>query len=103
MLIRTLLIDGSTSTLSSWFRETVSGFSMTSGEDFASISGTLCRSDAWDAKSESESAAVSVERTHERYGRSDWDMLVDVLRGSRMALLLSHLGERRCVARFLWR
>lgn len=44
---------------------------MTSGEDFASISGTLCRSDACDAKSESERAAVSVERTQERYGRSD--------------------------------
>ena len=53
---------------------------MTSGDDFASISGTLCLSDACEAKSERESAAVSVERTQERYGRSDWDMALDSVR-----------------------
>lgn len=73
MLTRTLLTDGSTSTRSSWFLETVSGFRSTSGEVAASISGTLCRSEACDAKFDSDSAAVSVDRTAERYGRSDCD------------------------------
>ena len=46
---------------------------MTSGELAASISGTLWRSEAWDAKLERERAAVSDERTHWRYGRRDCD------------------------------
>jgi len=71
MLTRTLLTDGSTNTLSSWFRETVSGFSRTSGELCASTSGTLCRSEACEAKLERDRAAVRVERTQDRYGRSD--------------------------------
>lgn len=75
MLTRTLLIEGSTSTRSSWLRETVNGLSRTSGDDAASISGTLCRSDAWEAKFERERAAVRVDRTQERYGRRDWDIL----------------------------
>ena len=66
MLTRTLLIEGSTSTRSSWFRDTVRGLSRTSGDDAASISGTLCLSDACEAKLERESAAVSVDRTQER-------------------------------------
>lgn len=73
MLTRTLFTEGSTSTRSSWLRDTVSGFSTTSGEVLASISGTLCRSEAWEAKLERESAAVRVERTQDRYGRRDWD------------------------------
>lgn len=71
MLTRTLLTEGSTSTRSSWLRETVRGFSSNSGEVWASISGTLWRSLAWEAKFESERAAVRVLRTQERYGRSD--------------------------------
>jgi hypothetical protein len=55
------------------FREMVSALSMTSGDDAASISGTLCRSEACEAKLESERAAVREERTHCRYGRRDWD------------------------------
>jgi len=46
---------------------------MSSGEVRASISGTLCRSLACDAKFERERAAVRVLRTQERYGLSDWD------------------------------
>ena len=71
MLIRTLFMLGSIKTFSFSFRDTVRGFSSTSGELAASISGTLCLSDAWDAKLERERAAVSDERTHWRYGRSD--------------------------------
>ena len=51
----------------------VRGFNSSSGEVTASISGTLCRSEAWDAKLERDRAAVKDERTHCRYGRSDWD------------------------------
>ncbi len=58
-------------TLSFSFLDTVSGFRITSGELAASISGTLCRSEAWEAKLERERAAVSDDRTHCRYGRSD--------------------------------
>ena len=64
MLTRTLLTLGSTQTFSFSFRAIVSGLSSTSGELCASISGTLCRSEAWEAKFESERAAVSDERTH---------------------------------------
>lgn len=71
ILIRTLFTLGSMKTLSFSFRETVSGFSNSSGELAASISGTLCRSDVCDAKSARERAAVRDERTHWRYGRSD--------------------------------
>ena len=60
-------------TRSSWFRDTVNGFRMSSGEVRASISGTLCRSLAWEAKLERDRAAVRVLRTQERYGLSDWD------------------------------
>ena len=73
MLIRTLLMLGSIRTLSFSFLDTVSGLSSTSGELAASISGTLCRSEACEAKLERERAAVSDERTHWRYGRRDWD------------------------------
>ena len=54
---------GSMKTFSLSFLETVSGFSKTSGELAASTSGTLCRSDAWDAKLERDNAAVSDDRT----------------------------------------
>lgn len=64
MLMRTLLIDGSMYTRSFSLRETVNGFRMTSGELAASISGTLCRSEACEAKLDRESAAVSEVRTH---------------------------------------
>lgn len=73
MLILTLLMLGSIKTFSFSFLDTVSGFSSTSGELAASISGTLCRSDACDAKLERDRAAVREDRTHWRYGRSDWD------------------------------
>jgi len=73
ILTRTLLTDGSTSTRSSWFRDTVSGLRTTSGDVFASISGTLCRSEACEAKFDNERAAVSVDRTQDRYGRRDCD------------------------------
>jgi hypothetical protein len=62
---------GSMNTLSFSFRATVNGFSRTSGEVCASISGTLCRSEVWDAKFERQRADVREERTHWRYGRSD--------------------------------
>jgi hypothetical protein len=66
MLMRTLFILGSISTRSFSFRATVNGFSSTSGEVCASISGTLCRSEVWDAKLERHSAEVREERTHWR-------------------------------------
>lgn len=73
MLTRTLLILGSIKTLSFSLRDMTSGFSKTSGELAASISGTLWRSDAWDAKLARDNAAVREARTHCKYGRSDWD------------------------------
>lgn len=73
MLILIELILGSMKTRSFSLRETVKGFRRTSGDVCASISGTLWRSDACEAKLESESAAVSEERTHWRYGRRDCD------------------------------
>lgn len=73
MLMRTLLMLGSIKTRSFSFLDIVRGFSRSSGELAASISGTLCRSDACDAKLDRVRAAVSDERTHCRYGRSDWD------------------------------
>lgn len=69
--MRTLFMLGSMNTLSFSFRATVKGFSSTSGEVFASISGTLCLSEVWDAKFERHKAEVSEDRTHWRYGRSD--------------------------------
>lgn len=63
MLTRTLLILGSMRTLSFSLRETVSGFNRTSGELAASISGTLCLSDACEAKLDSDRAAVREDRT----------------------------------------
>ena len=67
------LTDGSISTRSCSLRDTVSGFSSSSGERAASISGTLWRSAVCDAKSHSEIAAISDDRTHFRYGLSDCD------------------------------
>lgn len=64
ILIRTLLILGSIRTRSFSFRATVKGFKSTSGEVLASISGTLCLSEVWDAKFERHRAAVKVDRTH---------------------------------------
>lgn len=71
MLIRTLFMLGSMRTRSFSFRATVRGFRRTSGEVWASISGTLWRSEVWDAKLERQRAEVRLERTHWRYGRSD--------------------------------
>jgi hypothetical protein len=62
---------GSMYTLSFSFRDIVKGLRSTSGELAASISGTLCLSEVCEAKLERERAAVSDERTHWRYGRSD--------------------------------
>ena len=62
---------GSMRTRSFSFRATVNGFRRTSGEVCASISGTLCRSEVWEAKFERHSAEVRDERTHWRYGRRD--------------------------------
>jgi hypothetical protein len=64
MLTRMLLILGSMSTRSFSLREIVRGFSSTSGDVCASISGTLCLSDVWDAKFDKQSAEVREERTH---------------------------------------
>lgn len=64
MLMRTLLMLGSMKTLSFSFLDIVKGLSKTSGELAASISGTLCRSAVWDAKSAKDSAAVKDARTH---------------------------------------
>lgn len=64
MLIRTLLMLGSIKTRSFSFRATVKGFSSTSGDVCASISGTLCRSEVCEAKFERHSADVKEERTH---------------------------------------
>lgn len=64
---------GSMSTLSFSFRDTVSGFSSTSGVFPDSTSGTLWRSAVCEAKLLSVIAAVREDRTHLRYGRSDWD------------------------------
>lgn len=69
--MRTELMDGSMRTRSFSLRAIISGFSKTSGEVWASISGTLCRSEVWDAKFESVRAEVREERTAWRYGRSD--------------------------------
>lgn len=72
-LMRTLFMLGSIKTLSFSLRDTVRGFKRTSGELAASISGTLCRSEVCEAKSERERAAVKEDRTHCRYGRRDCD------------------------------
>lgn len=66
MLIRTLFTLGSIRTFSFSFLDTIKGLRRTSGQLAASISGTLCRSDACDAKSERDRAAVRDERTHWR-------------------------------------
>jgi hypothetical protein len=58
-------------TFSRSFRATVNGFRRTSGELAASISGTLCLSDACEAKFDNDKAAVSDDRTHWRYGLKD--------------------------------
>ena len=72
-LIELMLV--SIKTFSFSFLAMISGFSMTSGVRPASISGTLCRSAVCEAKLLREMAAVREERTHFRYGRSDWDYL----------------------------
>ena len=64
MLTLTLFTLGSMRTFSFSFLAIVKGLSSNSGDVAASISGTLCLSDAWDAKSVSESAAVKDDRTH---------------------------------------
>lgn len=64
MLTRTLLTLGSMRTFSFSLREMFKGLSRSSGELAASISGTLCRSEVWEAKLEMASAAVKEERTH---------------------------------------
>lgn len=64
MLMRALLTLGSIKTRSDSLRAIVSGFKRSSGDDAASISGTLCLSEVCDAKSASERAAVSEDRTH---------------------------------------
>ena len=64
MLTRTLLTLGSMKTFSFSLREIDKGFRRSSGELPASISGTLCRSEVWEAKLEIARAAVKDERTH---------------------------------------
>jgi hypothetical protein len=66
ILMRTLFILGSIKTRSFSFLATTSGVKRTSGEVCASISGTLCRSDVWDAKLVRQRADVREERTHWR-------------------------------------
>ena len=57
---------GSIRTRSFSLRATTKEFSRTSGEVCASISGTLCRSEVWDAKFDRQRADVKEERTHWR-------------------------------------
>lgn len=64
MLTRTLFTLGSMRTFSFSLREIVRGLRRSSGEEAASISGTLCRSEVCEAKFETASAAVSDDRTH---------------------------------------
>jgi hypothetical protein len=64
MLTRTLFTLGSIKTFSFSFRDTVRGLRSSSGELAASISGTLCLSEVWEAKLDIASAAVSEARTH---------------------------------------
>lgn len=66
MLIRTLLMLGSMRTRSFSLRATTRGFRRTSGEVWASTSGTLCRSEVCEAKLERQRAAVTLLRTHWR-------------------------------------
>ena len=66
MLTRTLFTEGSINTFSFSFRDTWRGFRRTSGELAASISGTLWRSEVWEAKFERARAAVKEDRTHWR-------------------------------------
>lgn len=73
MLTLTLFTLGSIRTFSFSLRATVSGLRRSSGEVAASISGTLCRSEVWEAKFDTARAAVRDERTHWRYGRKDCD------------------------------
>jgi hypothetical protein len=73
MLTRMLLMLGSIKTRSFSFLATVSGLRRTSGDVCASISGTLCRSEVWDAKFDKHNADVKDDRTHCKYGRRDWD------------------------------
>ena len=70
---RTELTLGSMSTRSFSFRDIVKGFNSNSGDVWASISGTLCRSVACDAKFDRLRAAVRELRTQRRYGRRDCD------------------------------
>ena len=63
--------DGSMNTFSFSLRAMMSGFKSTSGDEEASISGTLCRSEVCEAKLVRDKAAVSDDRTHCKYGRSD--------------------------------
>ena len=71
ILTRTLLTLGSIKTFSFSLRATVNGLRRTSGDVAASISGTLCRSEICDAKFDRDSAAVSEDLTHCRYGLRD--------------------------------
>lgn len=66
MLTLTLFMLDSIKTFSFSFRETVRGLRRTSGELAASTSGTLCRSDVWEAKFERDRAAVREDRTQRR-------------------------------------
>lgn len=105
MLTRTLLMLGSIKTFSFSFRAIVRGLRRTSGELAASISGTLCLSDVCDAKLERDRAAVSEERTHWRYGRSDWDCPSDQPYASQHGILCEPLwtwGKRRGCCSMLW-
>jgi hypothetical protein len=63
ILMRTELMLGSIRTRSFSLRATVSGLSTTSGDVWASISGTLCRSAVCEAKFDRFSAAVRELRT----------------------------------------
>jgi len=63
MLTRTELMLVSMKTFSFSFLATVSGVSKTSGDVWASISGTLCRSAVCDAKLDRHRAAVKLART----------------------------------------
>lgn len=75
MLTRTLFTLGSIKTFSFSFLAIVTGFRSSSGDVAASISGTLCLSDAWEAKLDKDSAAVREDLTHCRYGLRDCDYL----------------------------
>lgn len=96
MLTRTLFTLGSIRTFSFSLRAIVRGLRSSSGEVWASISGTLCLSDVWEAKLDMARAAVRDDLTHCRYGRSDWDYSIVSFRENRFIRAKGHTMVEVC-------